>query len=158
MSGGWGGVGVGSKKEALSDVCVFTLQVSSDGVQTDRTPLSELRLARPLGKTPERLPTVRSAPLHEGKRRRKKKSNSHTAARPSHTGAGALDTQLTPGARPGPKKEKLAEICRHLAEAHRQEASLYPHFRRRTPGGVETKLLGPGVGRALSSHPRVYFI
>lgn len=48
----------------------------------------------PWEKSPERLPTVRSAPLHEGKRRRKK-SNSHTAARPSHTGAGALDTQLT---------------------------------------------------------------
>lgn len=100
----------------------------------------------------QRLPTVRSAPLHEGKRRRRKKSNSHTAARPSHTGAGALDTQLALQLGPAQKRRNQQKY------AHHQEAALYPHFRRPTPGGVEAKLLGPGVGRALSSHPRVYFI
>lgn len=90
----------------------------------------------PWEKAPERLPTVRSAPLHEGKRRRRKKAIPTLPLGPPTLGPG-LWTRSSPcsSARPGPKKEKLAEICRHLVEAHHQEAAIYPHFRRPTPGG-----------------------
>lgn len=63
-----------------------------------------------------------------------KKQFPHCRSALPHWGRGSGHA-ARPAARPGPKKEKLAEICRHLVEAHHQEAALYPHFRRRTPGG-----------------------
>lgn len=63
-----------------------------------------------------------------------KKQFPHCRSALPHWGRGSGHA-ARPAARPGPKKEKLAEICRHLVEAHHQEAALYPHFRRPTPGG-----------------------
>lgn len=122
----------------MSDVCVFTLQVSSDGVQTDGTPLSELRLAKPLRKSPERLPAVRSAPLHQGKSRREKRRRSHRAIPTVPLGPPTLGPET-----PGPKKEKVAENM----PASRGGSS---------PGSFPLAALPPANTRG--SHPGVHFM
>lgn len=116
----WGG-GSGLKRRfGLMFECLCYKSAVTGSRETGRL-YQRLAWRGPRGKktqrdSPPSGPLLSARGQEEKKKQAQPKRDSHTV-RPAHTGAASSGHTTQPAAQPGPKKEKLSEICRHLAEA-----------------------------------------